>query len=236
MSTTTMPSTSRPALVRRIAQIAGLIALQVVILFGAAGRLDWGAGWAYFALYVAFIGLNAALMLRHGDQGLIEERSRVGPGTKRWDLFVGLLGSLAGPLILLVAGLDERFGWSPPLGLGVQIAGGALVAVSDGLFAWAMASNPFFSTVVRIQAERGHRVISSGPYAYVRHPAYAGMLVFGPAAALLLDSLWACLPALGLIALLVARTLLEDRTLQRELPGYAEYAQKTRYRLVPGIW
>ncbi|MGZ9223107.1 MAG: methyltransferase family protein, partial [Anaerolineales bacterium] len=114
----------------------------------------------------------------------------------------------------------------------------ALIVIILGFLfgSWAMVENRFFSGVVRIQKDRGHHVISSGPYRFVRHPGYAGALwtyVFLP---MLLDSIWALIPAFLVIGVLVLRTALEDKTLQEELPGYKEFARKTRYRLIPGIW
>jgi len=141
-----------------------------------------------------------------------------------------------GPGMLLVAGFDDRWGWSPRLAVAVQVAGFAAVALGDVLFAWAMASNQFFSSVVRIQQDRGHTVQTGGPYRFVRHPGYVGTIVPALATPLALGSLWAFIPAALLSAVIVVRTALEDKTLQDELAGYAEYAQRTRYRLLPGVW
>ncbi|MBI3739114.1 MAG: isoprenylcysteine carboxylmethyltransferase family protein [Chloroflexi bacterium] len=227
----------KPAVRRRLIQIGLLIVFQFALLFASAGRLDWGAGWAYVILYIAFIGYNAALLLPRGSEELMEERSKVGEGAKWWDRYIiGMLTALSGPAILVVAGLDERFGWSSNLTNGIQFGSGLIVALGYLLFGWAMASNKFFSTVVRIQKDRGHTVQTGGPYRFVRHPAYAGMIAFSIAMPFMLDSLWALIPAFILIVVVIIRTLLEDRTLQAELEGYKEYTAKVRYRLVPGIW
>lgn len=220
---------------RRFAQIGILVFVYALLLFGAAGRLGWGAGWAYLLLYLAFIGLNGVLLLP-AKRELIAERGRVAPNTQRWDLVLAALYTFIGPAILLVSGLDERFGWSQPFSPAVAVVAGAVMALGYGGFSWAMASNPFFSTVVRIQAERGHTVVSSGPYRFVRHPGYAGGIPLTLATPFLLGSWWGLIPAVALVAILVVRTALEDNTLQRELPGYAEYARRVRYRLVPGVW
>lgn len=227
----------KPAVRKRLLQVGFLFLFQAFILFAAAGRLNWGAGWAYTILYLAFLGFNAAMLLPRGGQELMEERSKVGEGAKSWDLYViGTLTALAGPGTLLVGGLDERFGWSPDLPIGTQIVAGLIVTAGYLLFGWAMASNKFFSAVVRIQRERGHTVQTGGPYHFVRHPAYAGMLLFSLAIPLMLDSLWALIPALVLMLVVIVRTAMEDRTLQNELEGYRDYAEKVRRRLLPGIW
>jgi len=138
--------------------------------------------------------------------------------------------------LLIVAGLDERFGWSPELAVAIHLIGLAFIALGQGLFSWAMTSNLFFSTAVRIQMDRGQTVVSGGPYRYLRHPGYVGMIVSLFATALVFGSLWALIPA-GLAAVLfVVRTALEDKVLLEELDGYQDYARQVRYRLLPGVW
>jgi protein-S-isoprenylcysteine O-methyltransferase Ste14 len=136
----------------------------------------------------------------------------------------------------LAAGLQRRFSAPPSISAAVLIL--ALIAAFLGTVftLWAMVANPFFSGIVRIQKERGHTVASAGPYRYIRHPGYVGMLAFTLATPFILGSWWALVLALFTAAITVARTALEDRTLQRELEGYAEYARQVRYRLVPGVW
>ncbi|MEZ4517987.1 MAG: isoprenylcysteine carboxylmethyltransferase family protein [Chloroflexota bacterium] len=136
----------------------------------------------------------------------------------------------------IVAGLDYRFGWSGPVPLWVHLAGLLLTAGGYGIFLWAMTANAYFSEGVRIQSERGHAVQSDGPYRIVRHPGYVGGIMSYLGTPLLLGSWWAFIPTLALLGVWVARTTLEDRLLQEKLPGYAEYARTTRYRLVPGLW
>jgi protein-S-isoprenylcysteine O-methyltransferase Ste14 len=138
-------------------------------------------------------------------------------------------------LIPLVAGLDALFGWSPTFSLPVKIVSLALILAGYALGSYALIENRFFSGMVRIQKERGHQVVSSGPYRWVRHPGYAGALLTYLFTPILLDSYWAYIPVALLTVVLVIRTSLEDRTLQQELPGYADYAQRTRDRLLPGI-
>lgn len=238
---TTVPSTPTPhhsrwtaGVAQRFAQIGVLVLLQAALLFTAAGRLDWRAAWAYLGLYLGFIGLNALLLLPRGT-ALIEERARMAP-PKGWDRVVMSVYSLAGLGVLVVAGLDQRWAWTPPLGTPIQVAAWLVMAAGYGLFSWAMAANAYFSAVVRVQAERGHQVVTGGPYRWVRHPGYVGLIVFAMATPLMLGSLWAFIPAGLLAASIVVRTRLEDQTLRAELPGYGAYAGRVRYRLLPGVW
>jgi protein-S-isoprenylcysteine O-methyltransferase Ste14 len=145
--------------------------------------------------------------------------------------------ALYGPLLIwIVAGLDERYGWSPQISLWLQVVAIIVAVLGSALATWAMLSNTFFSGTVRIQKERGHTVASGGPYRYVRHPGYVAGILFDVATPLILGSLWALVPAGLTVCAFVVRTALEDRTLQEELAGYREYAQQVRYRLLPGVW
>ncbi len=224
-----------PAFRKRLIQIGLLVLIQAAALFLISGRWDWGAGWAYIGSYLAFIAVNAAWMLPRGTE-LAEERAEIKEGAKGWDKILGAFMSVFGPGILVVAALDERFDWSPETGFGVRAAAFVILAASYGLFAWAMASNKFFSSIVRIQKDRGHVVISSGPYRFVHHPAYIGQVISSLAIPLLLGSQWALIPVGLLIVVVVIRTALEDRTLQNELEGYKDYAARVRFRLLPGMW
>jgi protein-S-isoprenylcysteine O-methyltransferase Ste14 len=136
----------------------------------------------------------------------------------------------------VVAGLDYRWGWTPLLPLVVHLAGLLFTILGYGLFLWAMVSNAFFAEGVRIQKERGHTVATGGPYTVVRHPGYVGAITAQMATPFVLGSFWALIPSLILAALFILRTSLEDKTLTAELPGYEAYKEKTRYRLVPGVW
>jgi len=224
---------------------AGVILVRLIIFvlllslpFAAAGRLDWPQGLIYAAVMLVFVGGSRILMARkHPD--LVMERVRAGdlPDSKQWDkplsTIIGLWGVLA---TWIVAGLDERFGWPPPIPIELQVIA-LIVYVLGTLFGtWAMLVNRFFSAVVRIQHDRGHTVVMSGPYRFVRHPGYAAGVIGYLVMPFLLNSLWAMIPAALTAILIVVRTALEDRTLQAELPGYTEYTQRTRYRLLPGVW
>jgi protein-S-isoprenylcysteine O-methyltransferase Ste14 len=147
------------------------------------------------------------------------------------------LVSIGGSLvIMLVAGLNFRFGWPPAVALWVQLLALAVLVLGFASGTWAMFANRFFSGIVRIQADRGHSVVSAGPYCYVRHPGYVSAIIGNLSMPLALGSVWALIPAVITVVLIVVRTALEDRTLRAELPGYAEYAQRVRYRLLPGVW
>lgn len=224
-----------PAIFKRLAQIGFLVLLMAAALFISVWRWDWWNAWVYLGLYLAYLGYNMVVLLgRHKE--LVEERSQVGEGAKNWDKVIGLVTGVGGFAILVIAGLDERFSWPGSLPIQVQIAAFVLLGLSYPLFTWAMVSNRFFSTVVRIQKDRGHTVQTGGPYRYVRHPGYASLLVSYLTMPFALGSFWACIPMAMLVANLFLRTTLEDRTLKKELDGYQEYASRVRYRLIPGIW
>lgn len=218
--------------------LLGVIGLTVVFaaaLFLSSGHLDWGMAWVYVSIRVG-IAVVSMLMIASKNPGLLEERFRPGEGVKAWDRPLTSITTLLLPVILIVAGLDMRFGGSPELTLAIQL--GALVVwlLGDIFSKWAAVSNRFYSRNVRIQKDRGHIVVTDGPYRYVRHPGYAGALVAGLATPILLGSLWALVAGGVLALLLVIRTALEDKILHEELLGYTEYAQQIRYRLVPGVW
>ncbi len=211
------------------------LAVMGVALFWAAGRVDWWPGWAALGVMLGWILATAAVILRT-NPGLLAERLGPRKGAKRWDTAIMSALGLVQLARYIVAGLDRRYGWTGGVPLGGQLA--ALVACVAGyaLVVWATASNAYFSQIVRLQPERGQVVATGGPYRYVRHPAYAGAIVYELAAGVLLASWWALLfGGLG-AGLLVARTALEDRTLLAELAGYAGYAREVRQRLVPGVW
>ncbi|HOR01176.1 MAG TPA: isoprenylcysteine carboxylmethyltransferase family protein [Anaerolineae bacterium] len=212
----------------------GLVGMGVA-LFWPAGRVDWWPAWAALGVMLAWIVATATVILRANPHLLAE---RLGPrqGAKRWDTAIMSLLGLTQLARYIVAGLDQRYGWTGSVPVVAQAAALVVCALGYAGVVWATAANAFFSQIVRIQAERGHTVVSGGPYRYVRHPAYAGAMLFELAVPALLASGRAFIPSgIGAILLLL-RTVLEDRTLQVELAGYAEYARAVRYRLLPGIW
>jgi protein-S-isoprenylcysteine O-methyltransferase Ste14 len=215
-----------------------LLAMVVngLLIFIPAGRIGWLEGWIWIGLLSFYIGITT-LYGAHKDPELVLERSLSG---KRkgvlWDRIIVNVHNVLFLGIYVVAGLDAgRFGWSQ---VSWTVKGFAIfvLLIGIGINIWAMLTNPFLSAVVRIQNDRGHYVVTSGPYQYVRHPMYVGVLLIQISAPLILGSLWALIPA-GLDALLfIIRTSLEDSTLQAELQGYQAYTQQVRYRLFPGIW
>lgn len=203
-------------------------------LFWPAGTVHWPAAWIFLGIISVFVLLGLAML----DPDLLRRRTTTGIGIKRWDLALAAISALfIFPLPLVTAGLDvKRYHWTPTLPLVVQACGLLMFGGGYGFALWAMRENRFFETFVRIQSERGQRVVSSGPYAYVRHPGYAGAILAHGSIPVVLGSRWAFVPAFCGAALFVVRTWLEDRTLQAELTGYREYAEAVRWRLIPGVW
>ncbi len=209
-----------------------------LILFMCGGDFSWWQAWVYTLLIVA-AGVGGRISGERRHPGLMAERQSGESiqGAKAWDKVLAPLMalSISFPLVI-VAGLDHRFGWSPVFPLWLIVLGIFLTALGYAVSAWAFIENRFFSSVVRIQKDRGHAVCDSGPYRIVRHPSYAGNVLALPGIVLALGSLWTLIPAAVALVIAVIRTALEDRTLQEELPGYQEYAQRVRYRLFPGIY
>jgi protein-S-isoprenylcysteine O-methyltransferase Ste14 len=238
-STENPPSENHPGLTagigaRALQILIGFCILAAALLLGA-GRLIWLWAWVLLGIYLVSVFINSAFMLRTSPE-TIAERGQP-KEMKDWDKLVGGLWGLAQFLLLpLVAGLDVRFGWTRELSTPWHLAGAVVFAAGLGLFGWAMITNAYFSTVVRIQSDRGQSVCSTGPYRFVRHPGYVGAILQSFGMPFLLGSFWALVPGLAAAGLMLVRTYLEDRTLQAELPGYREFARQVRYRLVPGLW
>lgn len=207
-----------------------------LVLMLAAGRWDWGAGWLYVFIFLAFDAATALVVIpRHPE--LLIERSRRTPNVKPWDKVIMPLAAGVVPLLgWIFAGLNERWGWGPIVSDEMQLVGFLLTVIGHGLIVWAMAVNAYFSPVARIQEERGHQVADGGPYSYIRHPGYLGAILFSMGIPLLLESWWALIPGLVSIGLYIYRTALEDQTLIDELSGYAEYTAQVRFKLLPGVW
>lgn len=232
-----MDRTTRPSVLRSTIGILVLIIFVPALLFATAGTVAWPMGWAYVLLSTAGTGVAHLLVARRNPDTL-QERARGfrAEGIQRWDRRLLPVLIWSSVLTLLVAGLDHRLGWS---GIGMPwVRAGALVPAAAGyiLTGWAMLENRFFSGTVRIQTDRGHAVVSSGPYRLVRHPGYAGSLLATICVPFILGSWWAYLPAGIAMAALVTRTALEDRLLRHRLDGYQAFAAHTRWRLVPGVW
>ena len=224
-------------LLRRGVQVLLTVAALAAMLFLSSGRLDWVMAWAYVGAF-AIVLVVMVVYQELSNPELLAERSELKPreGVKTWDVVLSAVVRLSQLTSYVVAGLDVRFGWKPELALAVQIAALVVGLLGVALIVWAMAANRYAAVYARIQKERGHTVTTTGPYRFVRHPFYVGTITFALAIPLVLGSPWALIPG-GLAALLfIVKTAAEDRMLREGLEGYREYAERVRYRLVPGIW
>jgi protein-S-isoprenylcysteine O-methyltransferase Ste14 len=212
------------------------VILVLILFFLPAGTLDWPEAWIVILLYFLTLTLLVRWLKRKDPELLRERRTaRKKKNVKGWDKVIMLLYSLL-LVMLVVLGLDAgRFGWSrvPFWWKGI---GFFCFFVATAIVTWTMKENTYLSEMVRIQEERGQRVCTGGPYRYLRHPMYLGVIIMVSGFPLALGSWYALIPALLVVILFIIRTALEDRTLQKELTGYREYAQRVRYRLIPGIW
>jgi protein-S-isoprenylcysteine O-methyltransferase Ste14 len=206
-----------------------------VLLFWPAGRLDWWPGWGVLAVNGFMIAAMGIIIFRRFPD-LAAERLKPPKTAKKWDIAINSGVRLSQAARYVVAGLDQRHGWTGGFPIGIQIAALAVSFLGYSTVPWAVANNKFFSQIVRIQSDRGHAVAEEGPYRFVRHPSYLGMIAFELAVPIMLASWGALLISLGTVCLIILRTALEDRTLQAELPGYSGYTQRVRYRLLPGVW
>jgi len=209
-----------------------------LVLMICGWDLDWWQAWFYSVLIVAS-GMGSRMLAEKRHPGLLEERGKFGKdqNVKSWDKVLSPLMavSMTFPLVI-VAGLDHRFGWSTVFPIWINILGLILILIGYIFAGWALVENRFFSGVVRIQTDRGHKVCDSGPYQYVRHPGYAGNILALPGMVMALGSVWTIIPVLVALIIAVIRTTLEDKTLQEELPGYRDYVHRVRYRLIPGVF
>jgi protein-S-isoprenylcysteine O-methyltransferase Ste14 len=228
----------RRAIVKWILQATAGVVAYGALLFLAAGRLDWIWGWVFLGLMAAFLIAHPLILVPINPELLVERGKGLrDEGVKRWDRWIASLAAGVMPMISwIVAGLDVRFGWTGPVPLAIHLAGVFGMALGFGLFLWAMASNAYFSEGVRIQEERGHEVATDGPYRFVRHPGYSGAILTQLSTPLLLGSLWAIIPSIFSAVFYILRTYLEDMTLVLELPGYRDYVEQTKYRLLPWVW
>ena len=222
------------AIAKRTIPLIINVALMAGCLLGSAGRITWWNAWALIALSTVS-GMAAERVLAR-DPGLTAERRNARAG-KSWDKpLVGFL-VLVGPMATwITAGSELRHHGAMRIPFVASVAAAVVAAAGSVVIVWAMRTNTYFSAVVRIQSDRGHAVVSNGPYGFIRHPGYAGMSAFMVATPAILGSRWAFVPAAVTLAVTVLRTALEDRTLRAELPGYADYAGRVRSRLVPLVW
>jgi len=211
------------------------IAFFFVIFFVAAGTIEIPMAWIALGCYAAISIINFFLV----DPELIPERLQMGgEGVSQLDRVVATVSFiLIYPLTLIAAGLDVgRYHWTPSYAFLIQILALLLYCFGNLFGRWAMVSNKYFSTFVRIQVDRDHKVESGGPYRYIRHPGYAGAILAAMTLPLALGSVYALAPALVGCIGIVVRTALEDKTLIGGLKGYRDYAMKVQYRLLPGVW
>ena len=220
-----------------LVQIVVMLAVFAALLFGGAGTWAWPSGWAFLALFAA-LTLAVSLWLAKADPSLLEERmkSPVQRGQKPWDrVFLSLIAVVYLAWLVLMAEDARRFAWSHAP-LAVQVAGALLIVVSFAGIAWVYATNSFAAPVIKMQTERRQTVISTGPYAVVRHPMYAFGLLQFVGMPLMLGSWWGLAVIPPIVVALVFRTFGEERMLKTELAGYEDYARRVRWRYAPGIW
>lgn len=220
------------------AHVGQTLAMFVVfggILFVSAGRLDWWDAWAFLIVYFVIALVTALWMLRTNPE-LVRERDRPGRNAKSWDNLLVGLNLLLTLALFAVIGLDAGRQAPSEVPPGVRAVGLLGFVPAFGLPLWASKVNAYLSSRVRIQADRGHAVVAAGPYRYIRHPMYLGMICYDVSLPLLLGSWWGLAVTVAMAVVVIVRAALEDRTLQRELPGYGEYARQVRYRLFPGVW
>jgi len=209
--------------------------LFFTIIFISAGRIDYWQGLIYVIIGLIMFALNYTVL--RVDPELLEERSKAGEGAKKWDKTRLGLSFLTTIFMFITAGLDSgRFHWSVDFHWSIYLIGIILTITGQLLFLFAQKQNKFFSSTVRIQANRGHSVCEAGLYKIVRHPAYLGSIVQALGFPLIFGSFWSIIPIILSIILLVTRTNLEDKTLKNELQGYIEYSKKTRYKIIPYVW
>lgn len=230
-----MEKKSSQAVLAWVIRMVVFMTVSTVILFLIAGDLHWRGLWWYLGLQIVNTTLKGFLLIAARPE-LQERRENAGEGTQAWDKVLSPLMAFSTLIISLIAALGYRLAgqWELPLWLRlvavVVATGGYLVTL------WAMRRNAFFEGSVRLQSDQDHQVVSDGPYRWVRHPGYLGVTLYNVVLPLVMESVWGFVGVGLFFIILIWRTTLEDRFLRNNLPGYAEFAQQTRYRLFPGIW
>ncbi len=231
-----MPGAGR-AVVKQIVVSTVMMGVMMAVFFVSAGRRDLPRAWLFFgAAFIYFVASTLAVY-RFNPELLVVRLNVRREGSKGWDEMLMRAANLTGMLLMpVVAGFDVgRYGWSS-LGIVYAVPGFVLFVLGAVLITWAMSVNRFFESTVRIQEDRSHVVVSTGPYGLVRHPGYLAGIVWMSSIQLILGSLYAFVPLALYGVMMVLRTYLEDETLREELPGYAEYAERVKFRLIPGVW
>jgi len=220
---------------RFIPKLVFFVLLQGAFLFLTAGTLHWPEAWIYLGFFCVY-GTAIGVWLKKHDPELFHERAKIKIPKKSWDKIIGIGVGLFFIPVFIIPGFDAvRYGWSH-VSVPVKIFGFILFAVSVTWTARVAKANTYLSRIVEIQKDRGHKVITTGPYRFVRHPMYLGSIGYIISIPLALGSLYALIPSALCVILLIVRTRFEDKALHSELEGYPEYAKKTRHRLFPGIW
>nr|WP_235984397.1 isoprenylcysteine carboxylmethyltransferase family protein [Mesorhizobium neociceri] len=231
-----MADVSRGALIQAVVSLAVTLLLMGAALFLSAGTLQWPHGWWFMAAFLILTIISMIWLWRVNPEIFVARSRPTGKGTKSWDILLLWILLASFPAILIVAGLDDGRFRGAPAPTWAVVLGHLLLIVGYLGTGWAQAVNRHFEPSVRIQSDRDHHVVTTGPYAYVRHPGYVFGTILFIGVALALGSLWALAPVALATLVLVIRTRLEDATLQCELPGYAEYAARVRYKWIPGVW
>jgi protein-S-isoprenylcysteine O-methyltransferase Ste14 len=218
--------------IKDILRVGLVLVLGIIILFISAGRINWEYAWIYTIIAVLLSLIGAKIV----PPEVLAERGRKKENVEKWDSIITGLVFIPWFAQYLVSGLDARFGWSPELATSLHIAAIVIYISGEALQIWSMRANMYFSSSVRIQYDRGQTVSTGGPYRYIRHPGYVGMMIYYLATPIILGSIWALIPASAIVSLLIIRTVLEDQTLKNKLNGYKGYADKVKYKLLPGVW
>jgi protein-S-isoprenylcysteine O-methyltransferase Ste14 len=223
---------TRKNILKRLIQVTMSVIFIAILLLVSAGKIDWIYAWLYIISSLLVIIINAFIF----PPELISERGRKKENVEKWDKLISGLITFPWLALYIVSGLDIRFGLSLELASWIHITGLVIYVLGNAFVSWAMISNIYFSTAVRIQYDRGHTVSIGGPYRFMRHPGYMGMIIYLLATPIILGSIWALIPASLTVILFIIRTAFEDNTLKNKLEGYKEYAERVKYRLIPGIW
>ncbi|KPL08038.1 hypothetical protein AMJ86_02115 [bacterium SM23_57] len=219
-------------IIRRLIQVVSIQILQGFILFISAGTFYWKWAWILLLLSAFLLVINLIVI----PSELVEERGRKKENVKKWDKILTSINIIPSILMYVFCGLDYRFHWTGDINIVIKIIGFVLFFSGSLIFTWSMVSNKFFSTLVRLQTDREHTVATEGPYKYIRHPGYLGYIIFSLATPISLGTFWGLIFSGTTSILLIIRTVLEDTTLKKELPGYAEYTENVKYRLIPFLW
>ena len=219
-------------IIKRIIQVLFILILQGVIMFLSAWTIKWQWAWILIASNIFILLINLFVL----PIEVIEERGRKKENVKKWDRILTSVSIIPILGMYAVAGFDYRFYWSIDLDISIHIISLFCYFLGSMLFTWAMVSNKYFSTMVRLQTDRGHQVATGGPYRFVRHPGYVGFIITMTAVPLVLGSLFGLIVSVISVIIFIIRTAMEDKTLKAELDGYSDYSKRVKYRLIPYIW